>query len=516
MSPEPALLTTARLRAGAAYEWARAWRDRAGSAVADRWARLAPIGAFETGRPAIERFRHYGHVAGAAIARERTRPKRDRKRDEIDFLPAALEVMEKPPSPTGRWIQATIIAVFTLAVLWASLGHVDINASATGRVIPVGRVKVVQPHDLGRVTAIRVSEGQLVSQGDLLIELDPTESAADEGRLGHDLLTEQVKIARLSAMLDADRQETRSFAAPPNATPTLVERQHQIMAGAYQERRAKLAALVGELSERQAEERALRANMFKLAGMVPLIAEQAEARGRLAARGAGSRFKFLELQQQLLTARQDLTEAKARRAAMDVAATNVLRRRTQLFAEFRSALLAELAEAEQRASSLAQELSKAAERAARHRLTAPISGSVHQLAVHTVGAIVRPADQLLMIVPRDQPLEVEAFVLNKDIAHIEAGQPVEVKFDALPFTRYGTVPGHVRQISSDAVEREQLGLVFPARIRLSRATMMVDGREMALAPGMAVTTDIKTGERRIIEFLMAPLLRYGQEAIRER
>ena len=158
----------------------------------------------------------------------------------------------------------------------------------------------------------------------------------------------------------------------------------------------------------------------------------------------------------------------------------------------------------------------ASERNRRMLLTAPSAGVVQQLQVTTIGAVVRPADPLLVIVPEGTRLVVEANVLNRDAGFVREGQEVRVKLEAFPFTRYGVVQGNLTFLSRDAIEDENLGLVFPARVELSQQSITVGSRGRPLTAGMAVTAEIKTGRRRIIEFLLSPIARRAEEAGRER
>jgi hemolysin D len=152
----------------------------------------------------------------------------------------------------------------------------------------------------------------------------------------------------------------------------------------------------------------------------------------------------------------------------------------------------------------------------RQQLTSPVNGTVHQVAVHTIGGVVKPAEPLMWIVPDDTELEVEAWINNRDIGFVRTDDAVEVKVDTFPFTKYGTLPGHVAGISQDAVSDETRGLVYKARILLKESSIGVNGRQVRLEPGMAVTAEVRTGDRRLIEFLMSPLLRYRDEFARER
>lgn len=149
-------------------------------------------------------------------------------------------------------------------------------------------------------------------------------------------------------------------------------------------------------------------------------------------------------------------------------------------------------------------------------LTAPVSGEVQQLAVHTIGGVVESGKPLLAIVPVEQALEVEALVLNKDIGFVREGQEVAIKIDSFPFTRYGLINGEVVSISDDAVQHEHLGLVYAARVQMERATMDIDGKTIQLSPGMAVSAEVKTGQRRIAEYLLSPVAKSARESMRER
>lgn len=219
------------------------------------------------------------------------------------------------------------------------------------------------------------------------------------------------------------------------------------------------------------------------------------------------------------------------------------RQRAQAAAEYEKSLLADLAKVQSQANEHHEEQVKAAERRRLQTLTAPVDGVVQQIAVHTVGGVVTPAEPLMVVVPADSTLEIEATVQNQDIGFVRTGEPAEIKVNTFNFTRYGLLHGEVTNVSEDAMVRERPAsntpagagvgsgtnqrsaddpqgqgsdLVYTAHVSLDRMAMQVEGREAMLAPGMAVTVEIKTGKRRVIEYLLSPLLRYRQEAMRER
>jgi hemolysin D len=461
----------------------------------------------------------------------------ERRSEELAFLPAALEIVETPPSPIGRAIGATIILLFCAALVWAWWGTIDIVASATGKIVPSGRTKVIQPFETGVVRSIRVQDGEAIKSGDVLIELDPTVNAAERDHLRDDLLAEQLNIARLRAALGGGGDPVADFTPPAAADPALIGTQRQLLLNQVTEHRAKIAALARQQAQKEAEEATTAATIHKIAAMIPVVQQRVDIRKTLMDQGLSSKLTYFETLQLLVEQQEDLCVQKSHLHEAEAAAAALRETRGQAVAEYRHTLSDELAKAEQKANGLTQDLIKAEQKTRLQLLTAPADGVVQQLAIHTVGGGVTPAQSLLVVVPSDSRLEIEAMVSNRDIGFVRPGQEAEIKIDTLNFTRYGLLHGQVLSVSQDAVIRDRqqdpsddrrLGtqndtsepkgqeLNYSARISLERTQMQIDDRMVNLSPGMAVTVEIKTGSRMILSYLLSPLLRYRQETLRER
>jgi len=464
---------------------------------------------------------------------------RDRgEKHELAFLPAALEIVETPPSPIGRSIGATIIALFCLALIWASFGHVDIVASAPGKIVPSGRVKLIQPFETGVVRAIHIHDGQNVKAGDVLIELDPTMTTAEGEHIKNDLVAAQLDIARLRAALSDGDNPQREFHPPAGASPALVNMQREFLARQIEEHRAKIASLDRQRAQKEAERATTAATIEKLGASSPLIQQRVDIRKYLADKELGSRLTYLETLQQLTENEKDLVVQQSRMQEADAAIAAITESRAQADAEFHRTLFGELAEAERKAGGLADDLAKAEQRTKLQLLTAPVDGVVQQLSVHTIGGVVTPAQQLAVVVPADAVLEVEAMVSNRDIGFVHPGQDAQIKVDTFNFTRYGLLHGRVVSVSPDAMVRETpqdknnndktkgaesessepkgQEFVYSARISLDRTQIQVDGAVANLSPGMAVTVEVGTGSRAVLSYLLSPLLRYQHESMHER
>jgi hemolysin D len=179
-------------------------------------------------------------------------------------------------------------------------------------------------------------------------------------------------------------------------------------------------------------------------------------------------------------------------------------------------MLDSMVEGEQKVASLQQEFIKADTRGKLMHLTAPVDGTVQQLAVHTVGGVVTAAQPLMLVVPQDHEIEIEAFVANKDIGFIKPGQAVQVKVETFLYTQYGTLPAKVTHVAHDAIEDKERGLIYPIRVKLKKSTINVEGKMASLRPGMSVTTEIKIGKRRVISYFLSPLLAYQKDSLHER
>jgi len=426
------------------------------------------------------------------------------------FLPAALEIQETPPSPAGRWLLGTLLLLFTISILWATFGRVDIVVTAPGRIIPSGQVKRVQAPETGVVVAILVSEGERVEAGQPLVRLDPTYADADDLRIReklHDISVESAWRRALDQWL-ADGMDATS----PSALPTRFAAADQSKAGALFQlnQREILARIRGqerELAANRAEQQSVRAERERAEATLAVLVQRVDAYRTLLEQQYGAKVQYLEMLQQQTELDRSIPILVSRQEQLMETAAAISARMDAIGGELRKNNLMELARLDSDRRGLEQESRKARQRQRQLTITAPVTGTVQELAVHTLGGVVSPAEELLKIVPENASIEVEALLQNKDIGFVSEGQLAEVKIDTFNFTRYGLIDARVVNIGSDSVEDPQLGWVF---------SIAVEDKIVQLSPGMAITAEIRTGKRRLIEFFLSPLLRYKQESVRER
>jgi hemolysin D len=432
------------------------------------------------------------------------------------FKPGLLGILETPPSPTARLTTLLLCSVVVAAGAWGWFGKMDVVASATGQIVPTGQIKQVQASEAAVVKAIHVTEGQRVKAGDLLVEFDPTPADADLEAAEVEARQATLDAMRLTALITKPEDPAAAFIAPAETDPAATALQLSLIRARASEQIAKRRNAEAEIAKRSAEASAYGAEGAKIEAILPILEKRVAARRTLVDRQAGSEMAYLELQQQYIEQSREVQVRRQRRMEAEANADAARATLAQVQAEYEGRLNVELAEALRKRQAAELAATKARRRLELTRLTAPVDGNVQQLVLATVGGVVTAAQPLMVLVPSDAALEVRAQLPNKDIGFVKAGQPVKVKIESFTFTKYGLLTGTVTGLSADAVKDEKQGLVYTARIALDKDSMSIDGHSQRLTPGMAVTAEIVTGERRLIEYVLTPVLRAVHEAGRER
>jgi hemolysin D len=465
----------------------------------------------------LARYRTVFHEAWQA-RHELAGPKR--LSDELAFLPAALSLQETPVHPAPRRLAFALIALFLIALLWSVVGQIDIVAVASGRIVVSERTKLVQPLERSVVRRVLVKDGDPVEAGQVLVELDPTSASADKTSIDEQLKSAQSELLRTRALSQVIQRPALlpdlGGVLPAGWSESDARAARAQLNDEWSDITAKLARAAAEIQRREAEIATVRQMIAKLETTLP-IARQREADFRqLAEQGFMSAHANQDRTRERIELERDLATQRARLAEAAATLKESENARTAFLAETRRNLSEREAAAELRRQQGIQEQAKAAQRERLTTLKAPVAGTVQQLAVHTEGGVVTEAQPLMVIVPTGAQVTAEVTLENKDIGFVRAGQSAEIKLETFPYTRYGTVGAVVRTVTADAVNDEKRGAIFPVTLVLARSHVDVDGTAVKLSPGMNLTAEIKTGRRRIIEYLLSPIQRAASESLRER
>jgi hemolysin D len=408
---------------------------------------------------------------------------------EADFLPAALSLQEKPISTTAKLTGRLLMLFVMVAVVWSILGHIDIIVNATGKIVPSGRTKTIASVDVASVKALHVQEGMPVKAGDLLIELDTSATDTEHDKAVGDASVALLQVARSKALIIAvDSLHPQHLAPIAGISGDQLRIEQSHLDGQYHDFMAKLSRTEGDIQ--------------RYGSALPLATQQAADYLALSKDGDVSVHAYLQKEQARIDLKGQLEDAKNQRSA--------------LITETKKDAEDALTEGNKDAESSQQDALRAGSHSKLLRLIAPVDGTVQQLTVNTVGGVVPAAQALMQIVPNEKQVEVEAFLENKDVGFVREGQEAEVKVDAYEYTKYGTIPAHVSHVSRDAIQDDKKGLIYSVKVTLDRPDINVDGKTMPLSAGLSVTVDIKTGTRRVIEYILSPLMQYQHEGLHER
>ena len=477
-----------------------------------------------------------------------------REQDEREFLPAHLELTETPLSAAPKWIARLVILFALIALLWAIFGKLDIVAVAQGKTSLGGRSKTIQALETAVVERINVKDGQTVKKGDVLIELAGIGSDSDYNRSlealraaylnkwrSETLLAaiENGHSPKLSSSIDTGKQvnnheDTKQVASAPQGLQAASETtslKQQIIASIpqsaiieaqtlvlnqYQAWSTKDHQLASVKEQRKAERTSTQAQINKLAAMTQIEGQRVSDYRELVAQDYLAKHSLLEQESKYIQAKNDLASQQSTLQQIAQAIKQAEDERTLNTQTIKRDTLDVLRQANEQIGQLEPEAAKAEQRKQLLTLTAPVDGTVQQLAMHTIGGVVTAAQPIMVIVPSEDKLEIEAIVPNKDIGFVQVGQEVVVKIESFPYTRYGYLTGKVKTVSFDAVENKDLGLVYTAIVSLDKDTLNIDGKPVRLDAGMNATAEIKTGKRSVISYLLSPLQTKVDESLRER
>lgn len=437
---------------------------------------------------------------------------------EREFLPAALEIQSSPPPPMGRMLAWCLMSLFSIGVIWACVGKVDIVVTASGKVIPTGNVKVIQPLESGIVKKIHIKNGDRVVVGQPLIGLDATLTNADERRIKQQIEDLSVQLGWRGAYekwLGSKPQEMPGLVFPYPVDPEREWQGLELLTQQCNEVKAHHETLIKERAAALAEEQTAQAELARVEAVLPILSERVAAYKYLNDKKYGAKVQYLEIRERQVELANTVPVLQSRRKQLHEEVSGIEAKMAALLQEQRKSNLFEMARLSNEMAVLQQDAAKAVQRTKQQVLRAPVAGTVQQLMVHTIGGVVTPAQELMKLVP-ESVVQVEAMIKNRDIGFVNTGQKAEVKIETFNFTKYGVIQAEVSNIAKDAITDEVQGWVFPMKLKLLEDSIEVKDKTIRLSPGMSVTAEIKTGKRRLIEYFLSPLLRYRQESIRER
>ena len=462
------------------------------------------------------------------------------------FLPAAVEIIETPPAPGAVWLTLTICSFVVAALIWCWVGRLDIYATSRGKIEPDGHAKVIDALDTAKVANINVAEGQRVHSGDVLLVLDISEPAAQFAADSQAVIAATAEAVRRQAALataaSGDWVNPAALDWPADIPDLIRLREESVLQGDLRGLAGTIASLQAQKREKEAAVSQLDETIVAEKRLIETVQTRVTLKQDLIDKDVGTKTGLIDAVQTLRQTQMQFATDNGKRAEAAATVVSLDAKLHETVSTFFADQTKDMVKARRLADEKAADRFKAQIKIERMTLRSPVDGRVQNLAVTTLGQVVTMGQELMHIVPSDTPINVQAYVTNDDIGFVSPGQAAVVKIDSFPFTRYGTVDAVVEQVADDAIPADtankmlsdptkisQSGaqnssptakpmtdLVFPTRLKLSANSIMVNGREVPLSPGMTVTVEVKTGSRSILAYLFSPLVEVASNAMRER
>lgn len=435
-----------------------------------------------------------------------------------DFMPEALEIIEKPASPLGKTVIWMLFLLITSGILWSIVGKVDTVAIARGKIIPDGNIKVIQSAETAVITAINAIEGQSVKAGDVLIHLDDTIARADleaissklqTARVEKELMVTQLNGGDVMKQLDAFKQQGIAI------DKTFVSSLMAYSKVKFKHQQDKIGAHTLEVKKSEQGIALAKAELNKIDSQIEILQSQVEQLKALHKEGVVTEKEVQEKVDELTLAKRQ-RETQEANILYNREIKEAAQQQIQVFtSESGAELYQEIIDKDKEIMDLQQQHEKATKQLALMQLKSPVDGLVQGIGNNTLGGVVTAAQPIMSIVPQDTPLLLEIMIQNRDIGFVDIGMPVEIKLDTFSYQKYGAIEGKLVKISPDAIEKEREGYVYKATVRFDKKAMQVDARTVPITPGMTATAEIKLDKKRIIDFFI-PALDHVKESLKWR
>ena len=461
-----------------------------------------------------DKYLHFSDVVQAAWKERNQSIAKGFGREEREFLPAAIEIQETPPSPVYGVMLKLIMALFTIAILWACIGRIDISVSAPGEFVVSSRVKQIQPLETARVRSIYVEEGQKVQEGDPLLAFDTQPVEAERALV-------EVKLAQGKNTLFHARsllfQILPEASEKPGQEPeSFQKKERELLLSALMDFKSQKKSFETKHDEIVARNSNLQARIETINSTLPITSQLAADTKELAAKGSSSKHDFMRLEQERLKLLGELKDAEISLQENEERLKSSTAEQEAFASGFLHKLRESISESAYQIQQAEQEWNRINYREKNMLLTSPVAGTIYQLGVHTVGAIAQSGQTTMLVVPENDTLEVVVEIKSKDVGFLQVGQNAEVKVDAYPYVRHGSYKGVIVQISPDTIKTgDQANKEKPFLCTL-KTRSDISQPQFSVLPGMSVLAEIKTGSRSVVSYVLSPLSEALDASFKER
>jgi adhesin transport system membrane fusion protein len=435
--------------------------------------------------------------------------------EDIEYMSEVDAALRRRGHPFAFMLSARVALLFGVLVIWAHFAVLDEVTRGLGQVIPSQRVQEIQNLEGGILQEIAVSEGQIVEKGDILVRID-NEAAASFYR---DAYSKSLEHKAAIARLEAELEGWREIVFPEDvmqSAPLVIQGQASIAAAKRQQQQVELRVLENQREQKIKEVQEMVQRRQNLESSLRVAMEQRDIARPLMEKKVYPRVDYLTLEQKVISLRGEIDSLALNIPRARFAAEEARERIRQREAEYRSEALEEMNRRQVELRSLQETLSAGGDRVTRTDVRSPVRGTVKKININTIGGVVKPGESIMQIVPLDDTLLIEARIRPQDIAFLHPGQKATVKITAYDFSVYGGLEGKVEQISADTIQDNDGNSFYLVKLRTRASAIQYRGEQLPIIPGMMATVDILTGKKTVLDYLLKPILKARQNALRER
>ena len=448
-------------------------------------------------------------------------------------LPYASEVeaaLARRPSRNARWLSLGVVAFFLVFLIWAGFAVLDEVTHAEGQVVPSSRTQIIQNLEGGILSSVEVHEGQIVEKNDILARLNNEMAESSLRDMLYKAMENLIAIRRLRTTVEGETltwpEDLRTWLERGTGHPLTDEQvdqgsrmtavQEETFSVQQRQRNAELHVLMAQAEQRRQEVKEQLARKEQLTRSAALIRQQLGMAANLLQKRSYSRAQYLELEERQVQTQGEINTLEVSIPRAEAAASEAEHRMNMRKAEMDAVLMEEINKRSLELASLRAGLAAGSDRVTRTELRSPVRGTVKKIYINTVGGVVKPGEPIMEIVPLDDTLLVEARVRPADVAFLRPGQKAMVKISAYDFSIYGGLDGVLEQISADTIEDKRGEFYYQVKVRTPRAAIVYRGEALPIMPGMMATVDIMTGKKTVLDYLLKPILKARQNALREK
>jgi adhesin transport system membrane fusion protein len=411
-------------------------------------------------------------------------------------------------------LSTTIVLMLAVFLYWAHRAILDEVTRGDGQAIPSQQVQVIQNLEGGILDEILVQENQIIEKGDVLVRMDNTTAASQFQDAYAKALGQEAAIARLEA--EAGGGKIQFPEKLLSDRPQLAQDQRTIMKARRRQLDLELKILATEADQKAQEIAEIQGRLRDHKQGLKLAEEQLAIAQPLMKKGLYAKVDFIKLQREVMRLKGEINALSLSLPRVRKEAEEARQKRDQRLAAFQADVLDELSQRRVALNSLREVLAAGEDRVTRTDVRSPVRGLVKQIIINTIGGVVRPGDPILEIVPLDDSLLFEVRIRPADIAFLYPGQKAMIKISAYDFSIYGGLEGVVEQISVDTIRDERGENYYKVKLRAQSNAIIHRGNKLPIIPGMTASVDILTGKKTVLEYLLKPLLKASQNAMRER